>query len=149
MQDRLKKEMASPHADVGCLSRLRRSQNLARARRAAETRRCDPSQNAGGYSIGQAGNGNGGAPAEATTSFAVPGLATMEVQAGCKFCGGTLPEGRTVVYCPHCGQNLAAKHLRRVRVELDPIWKFCINCGKRACASIAQLSAKATEQVVS
>ncbi len=132
MQDRLKKEMASPHADVGAF----RDYAEARVSLAPDALQklgvAIPSQNAGGYSVGQGGNGNGGSPGEATTSFAVPGMATMEVQAGCKFCGGTLPEGRAVVYCPHCGQNLAAKHCAGCGVELDPIWKFCINCGKRA-----------------
>jgi len=102
MQDRLKKEMESPHADVGA------------------------------YSIGQAGNGNGGAPGDATTSFVAPGISTTEAAAGCKFCGGTLPEGRTAIYCPHCGQNLAAKHCAGCGAELDPVWKFCVNCGKKA-----------------
>jgi predicted amidophosphoribosyltransferase len=55
----------------------------------------------------------------------------MEVAEGCRFCGGTLPEGRSVTYCPHCGQNLSAKHCAGCGAELDPIWKFCINCGKK------------------
>ncbi|HEY4735165.1 MAG TPA: zinc ribbon domain-containing protein, partial [Gemmatimonadaceae bacterium] len=84
-----------------------------------------PAQNAGGYS---SGNGNVGDSA-AGTSFVLP--ASMEVAEGCRFCGGTLPEGRAVTYCPHCGQNLSAKHCAGCGAELDPIWKFCINCGKK------------------
>jgi hypothetical protein len=127
MQERLKKEMASPHADVGAF------------RDYAETRISlapDALQKLGvavpAHSIGragQAGNGNGGAPADAASVF---GVSTMEVPEGCKFCGGTLPEGRKVTYCPHCGQNLAAKHCAGCGSELDPAWKFCVNCGKRA-----------------
>lgn len=127
MQERLKKEMASPHADVGAF------------RDYAETRISlapDALQKLGvavpAHSIGrggQAGNGNGGAPADAASVF---GVSTMEVPEGCKFCGGTLPEGRKVIYCPHCGQNLAAKHCAGCGSELDPAWKFCVNCGKRA-----------------
>jgi methionyl-tRNA synthetase len=56
----------------------------------------------------------------------------MEPPEGCRFCGGTLPEGRAVTYCPHCGQNLAAKHCAGCGTELDPAWKFCVNCGKKA-----------------
>jgi hypothetical protein len=133
MQDRLKKEMASPHADVGAF----RDYADARISLAPDALQklgvAIPSQNAGGYAVAaQGGNGNGGGSGQATTSFTVPGVSTMEVAEGCKFCGGTLPEGRAVTYCPHCGQNLAAKHCAGCGSELDPIWKFCINCGKKA-----------------
>jgi methionyl-tRNA synthetase len=56
----------------------------------------------------------------------------MEIPEGCKYCGGTLPEGRSITYCPNCGQNLAAKHCAGCGAELDPAWKFCVSCGKRA-----------------
>ncbi|MFL5548963.1 MAG: zinc ribbon domain-containing protein [Gemmatimonadaceae bacterium] len=133
MQDRLKNEMASPHADVGAF----RDYADARISLAPDALQklgvAIPAQNAGGYAGGtQAGNGSGGAASEASTSFAAAGLATMEPPEGCRFCGGTLPEGRAVTYCPHCGQNLAAKHCAGCGSELDPLWKFCINCGKKA-----------------
>ncbi len=134
MQERLKKEMASPHADLGAF----RDYADARISLAPDALQklgvAIPSQNAGGYAVGGAngGNGNGGAAGQATTSFTVPGLATMEPNEGCRFCGGVLPEGRAVTYCPHCGQNLAAKHCAGCGAELDPVWKFCINCGKKA-----------------
>ena len=134
MQERLKKEMASPHADLGAF----RDYADARISLAPDALQklgvAIPSQNAGGYAVGGAngGNGNGGAAGQATTSFTVPGLATMESNEGCRFCGGVLPEGRAVTYCPHCGQNLAAKHCAGCGAELDPVWKFCINCGKKA-----------------
>jgi hypothetical protein len=49
----------------------------------------------------------------------------------CQYCGGTLPEGRQVSFCPHCGQNLAAVHCPACGTELDPSWKFCVNCGRK------------------
>jgi hypothetical protein len=135
MQDRLKKELSSPHADVGAF----RDYAEARISLAPDALQklgvAIPAQNAGGYSVGHAGqpgNGNGGAPGEATTSFVEPAISTMEPAVGCKFCGGTLPEGRTAIYCPNCGQNLAAKHCAGCGAELDPVWKFCVNCGKKA-----------------
>ena len=124
MQDRLKKELESPHADVGAFRDFADAR-ISLAPEAVEQLGVSvPSQNAGGYA-GQ-GNGNG----SQSTSFA--GLSAVQLAEGCKFCGGTLPEGRTVTYCPHCGQNLAAKHCAGCGAELDPLWKFCVNCGKKA-----------------
>lgn len=129
MQDRLRQEMSSPHADVGAF----RDYAEARISLAPDALQklgvAVPAQNSGGYASGR-GNGNGGGPAE-STSFVVPPLGTTEVIESCKFCGGTLPDGRKVIYCPHCGQNLAAKHCAGCGAELDPIWKFCVNCGRK------------------
>ncbi|MDQ6688967.1 MAG: zinc ribbon domain-containing protein, partial [Gemmatimonadota bacterium] len=92
-----------------------------------------PSQNAGGYSVAAHGAGaNGGNGSTDSTTFSVPALSTMEMPDGCRFCGGTLPQSRPVTYCPHCGQNLAAKHCEGCGAELDSVWKFCVNCGKKA-----------------
>ncbi|HJQ11916.1 MAG TPA: zinc ribbon domain-containing protein [Gemmatimonadaceae bacterium] len=124
MQDRLKEELESPHADVGAFRDFAETRISLAPEAIQKLGVAVPSQNAGGYA-GQ-GNGNGAS----TTSFS--GLATVDLTEGCKFCGGTLPEGRTITYCPHCGQNLAAKHCAGCGAELDPLWKFCINCGKKA-----------------
>ena len=122
MQDRLKEELESPHADVGAFRDFAEARISLAPEAVQKLGVAVPAQNAGGYA-GQE-NGNGSA-----TSF---GLATVDLAEGCKFCGGTLPEGRTVTYCPHCGQNLAAKHCAGCGAELDPLWKFCVNCGKKA-----------------
>jgi len=127
MQDRLKKEIESPHADTGAFRDYAETRISLAPDALQKLGVTVPTQNAGGFT---GGNGNGGAPGQPGTTFTLPG--TMEVAEGCKFCGGTLPEGRAVTYCPHCGQNLAAKHCAGCGAELDPIWKFCINCGKRA-----------------
>lgn len=124
MQDRLKQELESPHADVGAFRDFADARISLAPEAVQKLGVALPAQNAGGYA-GQAGNGNG-----ASTSFS--GLTSVELAEGCRFCGGTLPEGRTVTYCPHCGQNLAAKHCAGCGSELDPLWKFCINCGKKA-----------------
>ncbi|HEX2693522.1 MAG TPA: zinc ribbon domain-containing protein [Gemmatimonadaceae bacterium] len=134
MQERLKKEMASPHPDLGSF-RDYGDIRISLVPGAVEKLGVSiPAQNAGGYSATRAaGAGENGSPSSSeSTSFSVPALSTMELPVGCRFCGGTLPEGRTVTYCPHCGQNLAAKHCEGCGAELDLAWKFCINCGKRA-----------------
>ena len=123
MQDRLKQELESPHADVGAFRDYAETRISLAPDALQKLGVAVPAQNAGGFS-----DGNG--DAAAGTSFVVPG--SMDPAEGCRFCGGTLPEGRTVTYCPHCGQNLAAKHCAGCGAELDPVWKFCVNCGKKA-----------------
>jgi hypothetical protein len=48
----------------------------------------------------------------------------------CQYCAGELPEGKTVVFCPHCGQDLTVKHCPACNTELEVGWKFCITCGR-------------------
>jgi hypothetical protein len=59
-------------------------------------------------------------------------LAHIDVQSGCRFCGGTLPEDRAVNYCPHCGENLKTQRCPACGAEMDTAWKFCVTCGRRA-----------------
>jgi hypothetical protein len=134
MQDRLKKELASAHPDLGAF-RDYADTRISLVPAAVQNLGVSiPAQNAGGYAVGTktagADGGNGSSSGEGT-SFSIPSLSTMEVAEGCRFCGGTLPEGRAVIYCPNCGQNLAAKHCEGCGAELDPVWKFCVNCGKK------------------
>ena len=130
MQDRLKKEMSSAHADLGAFRDYADTRISLAPDALQKLGVAVPAQNAGGYASGR-GNGNGGGHGD-STSFVVPDISTSEAVESCKFCGGTLPEGRKVIYCPHCGQNLAAKHCAGCGAELDPIWKFCVNCGRKA-----------------
>jgi hypothetical protein len=49
----------------------------------------------------------------------------------CEFCGGTLPEGRVVHYCPHCGENQSQPHCPACGQDIEPGWQHCIACGQR------------------
>jgi len=51
--------------------------------------------------------------------------------ANCSYCGGGLPVGRTVLFCPHCGQNIGVVHCPTCGSELDVGWTFCITCGQK------------------
>jgi hypothetical protein len=51
--------------------------------------------------------------------------------APCPYCGGSLPVGRTVLFCPHCGQNIGVVHCPTCGSELDVGWEFCITCGQK------------------
>lgn len=49
--------------------------------------------------------------------------------ARCGYCGGRLPGGRTVNFCPHCGENQSFTRCPECQSELELGWKHCINCG--------------------
>jgi hypothetical protein len=57
-------------------------------------------------------------------------LATVEGGGKCRFCGGTLPEGRRITFCPHCGENLTIRHCPACSSELQVGWKYCTTCGR-------------------
>jgi hypothetical protein len=59
-------------------------------------------------------------------------LSSIEMPTGCRFCGGTLPEGRDTNYCPHCGENLHTRRCPACGAEMDAAWKFCVTCGRAA-----------------
>ncbi len=64
------------------------------------------------------------------TPAALSSLLSAPVPEGCPFCGGTLPEGRTVIYCPNCGNNLSVSRCPACGGELEKGWKFCVTCGR-------------------
>jgi hypothetical protein len=47
----------------------------------------------------------------------------------CPRCGGTLPPGRVVNFCPRCGQDLTRPRCPQCQTELEPDWKHCVSCG--------------------
>lgn len=59
-------------------------------------------------------------------------LSSVDVPTGCRFCGGTLPEGRESNYCPHCGENLRTRRCPACGAEMEMSWKFCVTCGRAA-----------------
>jgi hypothetical protein len=64
---------------------------------------------------------------------AVPAAQPRETShaAPCPYCGGELPVGRAVMFCPHCGQNVGVVHCPTCGSELDVGWRFCITCGQK------------------
>jgi hypothetical protein len=49
----------------------------------------------------------------------------------CGQCEGSLPEGRVVMFCPHCGADLRLRECPSCGTALERDWKFCITCGHR------------------
>lgn len=66
-----------------------------------------------------------------TPASSIPAMGDVNVPHGCRYCGGTLPEGRAVTFCPHCGMNLSTKRCEGCGTELEGAWRFCVNCGKK------------------
>ena len=48
----------------------------------------------------------------------------------CRFCGGGLPSGRALTFCPHCGQDQTVLHCQACGTELEVGWKYCTTCGR-------------------
>jgi hypothetical protein len=73
------------------------------------------------------------APAKETTpapeSKAKRGSREPEPASRCSRCGGALPTGRVVNFCPHCGQDLTRTRCPECKTQLDPAWRHCVNCG--------------------
>jgi hypothetical protein len=47
----------------------------------------------------------------------------------CSFCGGQLPMGRSVNFCPFCGQNQSLTQCPLCQAEVEIGWRHCVNCG--------------------
>jgi hypothetical protein len=50
--------------------------------------------------------------------------------ARCGFCGGALPSGRVIHFCPHCGQNQSLTHCPACQAEVEIGWHHCVSCGQ-------------------
>ena len=75
-----------------------------------------------------------GAPS--STPRASSAATTANSAAGaCRYCGGTLPDGRRVLFCPSCGQNLMVPRCPACGTELEIHWKYCITCGRGVAAT--------------
>lgn len=50
-------------------------------------------------------------------------------QPRCSYCGGKLPGGRPVNFCPHCGQSQSFTRCPECQADIELGWRHCINCG--------------------
>lgn len=58
-----------------------------------------------------------------------PPAAPVAAAARCSFCGGSLPSGRAVHFCPHCGQSQLQGQCPRCKAEVEYGWRHCVSCG--------------------
>jgi hypothetical protein len=52
------------------------------------------------------------------------------IRSRCQYCQATLPVGRPVTFCPHCGQNVTVVNCAACGAELEAGWRFCTTCGR-------------------
>ena len=71
---------------------------------------------------------------EDSVSLSQRSLKTIAGGGSCQYCGGALPEGRRISFCPHCGQNLTIIHCPACSTELEAGWRFCTTCGREQVA---------------
>lgn len=66
-------------------------------------------------------------PNIAPLPFAMDGTAPNQ----CPYCGGSLPAGRKVNFCPHCGQPPSGElKCPACGSEVDVGWAYCVSCGR-------------------
>jgi hypothetical protein len=51
------------------------------------------------------------------------------VASRCVHCKGTLPAGRAINFCPHCGGSQALSHCPVCESEIEAGWRHCVSCG--------------------
>jgi hypothetical protein len=61
-------------------------------------------------------------------------VTASDVGGKCRYCAGALPDGRRIVFCPHCGQNLTVNRCPACSTELEIGWKYCVTCGRSSAA---------------
>jgi hypothetical protein len=54
---------------------------------------------------------------------------THRFMSHCAQCGGLLPTGRVVNFCPHCGGHHVLARCPACRSEIEAGWRHCVNCG--------------------
>jgi len=121
MQDAMRKELSSPNPNTAVF----RDYAASRVTLTAEAVR----HFADSPTSIQRGAQSSTPRASSTTST------TSSAAGACRYCGGTLPDGRRVLFCPSCGQNLMVQRCPACGTELEIHWKYCITCGRGVAAT--------------
>jgi Double zinc ribbon len=122
MRDALERELKSPNPDPGAFRQFAEAQialSPAALQRQSQTPEgaVDPAR-----------------MSASTVRFSTPAAqaaaAAAADEARCRYCGGKLPQGRKIVFCPHCGQNLTVMNCGACGAEMELDWKYCVACGR-------------------
>jgi hypothetical protein len=76
-----------------------------------------------------------GAPSTTPRAAQAAAPAVADGASACRYCGGSLPDGRRVLFCPSCGQNLMVQRCPACGTELEIHWRYCITCGRGVAAT--------------
>ncbi len=121
MQDAMRKELSSPNPNTAVF----RDYAAARVTLTAEAVRHFADSPTSLQRGSQSSTPRGASPTASANSAA----------GACRYCGGTLPDGRRVLFCPSCGQNLMVQRCPACGTELEIHWKYCITCGRGVAAT--------------
>jgi Double zinc ribbon len=58
-----------------------------------------------------------------------PPRSDADPTAMCLYCGGALPAGRQVNFCPHCGQSQRPLQCPSCHADVEYGWRHCVSCG--------------------
>lgn len=130
LQDRLKKELASVNPDPGIFRDAAATRVSFEQSALGDLNRPPDDKPNAPETPAAAESGTNPETASLPAKPSIPSLENVDVPQGCRYCGGTLPEGRQVTFCPHCGMNLSTKRCEGCGTELEGAWRFCVNCGK-------------------
>ncbi len=120
MRDALARELASPNPDLGAFRQFAEAQvalSPAALQQHGQRAAADPAS-------------AGGSTVRLSTPASVAAAAAAADELRCRYCSGKLPQGRRIVFCPHCGQNLTVMNCSACGAELEVGWKFCVACGR-------------------
>ncbi|HEU4988319.1 MAG: zinc ribbon domain-containing protein [Gemmatimonadota bacterium] len=122
MRDALTRELQSPNPDPGAFREFADAQ-VGLSPAALQRQTLTPE--------GPIDATRGGASTvRLSTPASVAAAAAAVDETRCRYCSGKLPPGRSVVFCPHCGQNLTVMNCSACGAELEVGWKYCVACGR-------------------
>lgn len=122
MQDALARELASPNPDPGAFRQFADAQ-VALSPTAVQKLGHTPEGNV------DAGS-SGGSTVRLSTPASMAAAAAAADEVRCRYCSGKLPQGRKIVFCPHCGQNLTVINCGACGAEVEVGWRYCVSCGR-------------------
>jgi Double zinc ribbon len=122
MRDALERELGSPNPDPGAFRQFADAQ-VALSPVAVQRLGHTPE---GGVDAPQAS----GSTVRLSTPASAAAAAAAADEVRCRYCSGRLPQGRKVVFCPYCGQNLTVMNCSACGAEMEVGWKFCVSCGR-------------------
>ncbi len=71
------------------------------------------------------------APSASSPSRTADATSDAQDATSCRYCAGSLPAGKNIVFCPYCGHDLTVQHCPACNTELEIGWRFCITCGRQ------------------
>jgi hypothetical protein len=70
-------------------------------------------------------------PPAAAATFEIEGERDALQPQQCPYCGSSVPSGRKVNFCPHCGQPPSGDlKCPACGAEVDVGWSYCVSCGR-------------------